>query len=309
LRLRQEIQALPRRAGLSEAPDFSGLSRQSAERALAQAFAGSPVVDPFREARLTLRASQGVAAAAWLASPDALIGDPSRARAFSERRLAGEPLSRIVGAREFWSFDFSLSPDVLDPRADTETLVEAALAAFAARKNERLRVLDFGVGSGAILAALLSELPVACGIGVDKNPAAAALASENLARLGLASRASVLVSDWGAALDETRFDLIVSNPPYIASADIATLAAEVRDHDPRLALDGGEDGLDAYRALAPDIARRLAPEGGRFFVEIGAGQAWDVQAIFAAAALTEQSVVKDLAGHDRVVCGRVGGRR
>ena len=198
---------------------------------------------------------------------------------------------------------------MLDPRADTETLVEAALAAFAARNAELLRVLDFGVGSGAILAALLSELPNARGVGVDKSREAAALAAENLARLGLASRADVLVSDWGAALDETPFDLIVSNPPYIASADIATLAAEVRGHDPRLALDGGEDGLDAYRALAPEIARRLAPGGGRFFVEIGADQARDVQAIFAAAALAGLRVVKDLAGHDRVVCGRGGGRR
>ena len=231
-----------------------------------------------------------------------IIADPARAHAFAARRLAGEPLSRILGRREFWSLAFSLSPDVLDPRDDTETLVEAALAAFAARKADRLQVLDYGIGSGAILAALLTELPNAYGVGVDKSAAAAAQATDNLARLGLASRATILVSDWGAQLDKSAFDLIVSNPPYIASAEIATLAAEVRDYDPRLALDGGTDGLDAYRALAPEIAQRLTP-GGRFFVEIGADQAADVRAIFAAAELVGPRVVKDLAGHDRVVCG------
>ncbi len=302
MRLRQEIQTLPRRAGLSPAPDFLGLTRQDAERALAQALVGLPPPDRLREARLTLRASEGVSAAAWIAAPDLAIADPSRAQAFAARRLVGEPLSRILGQREFWSLAFLLSPDVLDPRDDTETLVEAALAAFAQRKAERLHVLDYGVGSGAILAALLTELPNAHGVGVDKSAAAAAQATDNLARLGLATRAKILVSDWGARLDESAFDLIVSNPPYIASAEIATLAAEVRDYDPRLALDGGEDGLDAYRALAPQIAQRLAA-GGRFFVEIGAEQAGDVEAIFSDAGLVGLHVVKDLAGHDRVVCG------
>jgi release factor glutamine methyltransferase len=160
--------------------------------------------------------------------------------------------------------------------------------------------LDFGVGSGAILAALLTEFPNAIGLGVDRSETAARIARENFGALGF-SRAEVQVGDWGAGLAGP-FDLIVSNPPYIPSAEIATLAREVRDHDPRLALDGGADGLDAYRALAPEIARLLAPDG-RFVLEFGQGQGDDVSRILADASLRALYRLADLAGIERVIVG------
>ena len=190
---------------------------------------------------------------------------------------------------------------MLDPRADTETLVEAALEALPPGAREALRVLDFGVGSGAILAALLGEWPNASGLGIDASPAAAAVAQSNFARLGLARGRAVRVGRWGEGV-AGGYDAIVSNPPYIRSGEIAGLDRAVREHDPRLALDGGADGLDAYRALAPEIARLLAPEG-RFFVEIGAGQGDDVAAILAGAGL---AVTAAAAGSRR---GRAGDRR
>jgi release factor glutamine methyltransferase len=300
LRVGQEIQALPRRAGLTALSPRT--TRSEAERALAEAFAASGFEDAAREARLTLRASENVSAAAWLAEPDAPLSDPARAEAFAERRLSGEPLSRILGRREFWSLDLALSPAVLDPRPDTETLVEAALAAVD--RSRPLRVLDFGVGSGAILAALLSELPNATGVGVDVSAEAAATARANLERFGLGARAQIVVSDWDAALGDAAFDLIVSNPPYIPSADIVGLAPEVRDHDPRLALDGGADGLDAYRALAPIIARRLAPEGW-FVLEFGGGQGDTVSALLGNAGLAPTRRHADLGGIERCVGGRL----
>ncbi|MDE3174799.1 MAG: methyltransferase, partial [Pseudomonadota bacterium] len=171
----------------------------------------------------------------------------------------------------------------------------------AARAGEPLRVLDFGVGSGAILAALLGEWPHASGLGVDASAAAAAVAAANFAALGLAERAHTRVGRWDDGLDGA-FDVIVSNPPYIPSADIAALARDVREHDPRLALDGGADGLDAYRALAPAIARRLAP-GGAFFLEIGVGQGDDVAALLAGAGLAVATRRRDLGGVERVLGG------
>jgi len=213
-----------------------------------------------------------------------------------------EPISRLRGAREFWSLDLAIGPAALDPRADTETLVAAALAAFAGRRREAVRVLDLGTGSGAILCALLTELPGASGVAVDLSPQAAAVARANLTACGLGDRARVIVGSWGDALGG-QYDLIVSNPPYIASAEIGGLELEVRDHDPHLALDGGADGLDAYRALAPALARLLAPRSGRFFVEIGAGQAARVTAILAAAGLEELKTLSDLSDHERVIAG------
>jgi release factor glutamine methyltransferase len=285
LRLGQEVQALPRAVGLTSIGPTT--SRTAALAALAEAFAG--VVDaPAREAALVLRAA-GL-------RPTDLI-----AERYAARRAAGEPLSRILGRREFWGLEFALSPETLDPRPDTETIVEAALAAFAGRRGEALRIVDFGVGSGALLAALLSELPAARGVGVDLSPGAAAQARANLESLGLEARAEIRVGDWAEGLDGP-FDLIVANPPYIRSGDIAGLAREVRDHDPRLALDGGADGLDAYRALTPQIARLLAP-AGRFLVEVGAGQADAVKALATAAGLADLATHRDLAGVERVVSG------
>jgi release factor glutamine methyltransferase len=289
---------LPRTVGLTSIGPTT--SRATALAVLAEAFAG--VVDaPAREAALVLRAA-GLKPTDLIAEPDAPLGAAAAdAQRYAARRAAGEPLSRIAGEREFWGLTFALSPETLDPRPETETIVEAALAAFAARRGEALRVIEFGVGSGALLAALLTELPAAHGLGVDLSPGAAAQARANLESLGLVARSEIRVGDWGDGL-EGPFDLIVANPPYIPSGDIAGLAREVRDHDPRLALDGGADGLDAYRALAPEIARLLAPTG-RFFLEVGAGQAQAVAGLAAAAGLVDLATHRDLAGIERVVSG------
>ncbi len=260
--------------------------------------------DPAREAALLLRAACALTASDLIGAPEAPLGALARrAEAFAARRAAGEPLSRIVGRREFWSLSLAISPDALDPRPETETIVEAALAKFAARRAEALRVLDLGVGSGALLCALLSEFPAARGIGVDLSEGAAKVARANVEALSLAERAEIRVGDWGAGL-EGPFDLVVANPPYIRSGEIAELSREVRDHDPPLALDGGEDGLEAYRALAPEIARLLAPAGW-FFLEVGAGQAEAVGRIAAAAGLADLAEFRDLAGVARVVAGRL----
>ncbi|MGD1037356.1 MAG: peptide chain release factor N(5)-glutamine methyltransferase [Roseiarcus sp.] len=263
------------------------------------------VDEPAREARLLLAAAGALRASDLIGAPQAALGvSARRVSEFAARRAAGEPLSRILGRREFWSLRLAISPDVLDPRSETETIVEAALAKFAARRGEALGILDLGVGSGALLAALLSEFPAARGLGVDICERAAAVARGNLDRLGLGARAEIRVGDWGAGLDG-RFDLIVSNPPYVRRDEIAELAREVRDHDPRLALDGGADGLDAYRALAPAIARLLAPADGWFFFEVGQGQAEAVKTIAAEAGLADLATFPDLAGIARVVVGRL----
>ncbi len=299
MRIGQEIQALPRAIELTSLGATT--SRAAAIAALTNAMTG--VADaPAREAALIVRAAANLKSTDLIAAPDAPLGAAAaKVEQYAARRGAGEPLSRILGRREFWSLEFAISPDVLDPRPETETIVETALAAFAARRAEPLRVLDLGAGSGALLCALLSELPAARGLGVDLSEAAAAVARANVAALHLGDRAEIRIGDWATGV-EGLFDLIVANPPYIASGDIAGLAREVRDHDPRFALDGGLDGLDAYRALAPQIAQRLAPDG-RFYLEVGAGQAEAVAAIAAAAGLTELATRRDLAGIERVVSG------
>jgi release factor glutamine methyltransferase len=277
-------------------------SRVAARATIAAHLRASGHDDPEREAALLLTSVCGLRMVDLVAAPEAPLGEAAARLAIAAaRRLSGEPLSRILGRREFWGLAFALSPETLDPRPETETIVDAALAAFAARRGEALRIVDFGVGSGALLAALLSEFPAARGVGVDLSPGAAAQARANLESLGLLARVEIRVADWAEGL-EGAFDLIVANPPYIRSGDIAGLAREVREHDPRLALDGGADGLDAYRALAPQIAGLLAP-AGRFFVEVGAGQADAVKALAAAAGLADLATHRDLAGIERVVSG------
>ncbi len=217
------------------------------------------------------------------------------------RRLAHEPVARILGEKEFWSLPLRITPDVLVPRPETETVVEAVLA-FAER-GRPARIADLGVGSGAILLALLSELPAAFGIGTDRDPHALAVARDNAQRLGLGTRAGFVACDFGTALAGP-CDVVVSNPPYIPTGEIAELAPDVRDYDPRAALDGGLDGLAAYRAIAADAPRLLAP-GGWLAVEIGIGQAEAVAALFARHGLrVEDAPQRDLAGHPRVVMAR-----
>jgi release factor glutamine methyltransferase len=219
----------------------------------------------------------------------------ARLAEFAARRLAREPVARILGEREFWGLRFKLSPATLVPRPDTETVVRAALASAEARQG--LRILDLGTGTGCLLVALLHERPGATGIGVDHSFEAVCTARRNAERNGVAARATFAVSDWGAAI-EGRFDLIVSNPPYIPSGDIAGLAPEVRAHDPALALDGGEDGLAAYRAIFPEAGRLLAP-GGALVVEFGKGQEGGLRAAARVAGLEIVSVEADLEGRPR----------
>jgi release factor glutamine methyltransferase len=231
----------------------------------------------------------------------------TRYAASLDRRAAREPVSRILGHREFWSLDFALGPATLDPRPDSETLVEAALAAIPAGRppsSQPLRVLDLGTGTGCLLLAVLHDRPTAFGIGVDRSEEAARTARDNARALGLADRAAFTVGDWATAL-AGRFDLVLSNPPYIPDSDIATLEPEVREHDPHLALSGGADGLDAYRALAAALPDLLAP-GGTAVVELGIGQAADVAALFRAAGLDIAGTPHDLAGIPRCVVATWG---
>lgn len=229
----------------------------------------------------------------------------ARLRDALARRREGVPLWRLLGAREFWGLSFALSPGTLEPRPDSETLIEAALAHLATRRGEPLAVLDLGTGTGCLLVAALSEFPQAKGTGVDLSQDALATARLNAERNGVAARASFLHSDWDAAV-VGRFDLVLSNPPYIPSPEIAGLDAAVREHDPLLALDGGADGLDAYRLLARRLPALLAP-GGLAVIEIGAGQAGDVMALMAAEGLAHLESRRDLGGHERALVFRAAG--
>lgn len=266
----------------------------TARRIVAAQFEAAGIETPALDARL-------IVGHALSLDHTALVSQATRAltakerdaiRALARRRLRGEPVARILGVKEFWGLPISLSPATLVPRPDTETVVEAALAAIGdGRRRESLCIADLGAGTGAILLALLHELPNATGLGTDIDPQAVEIARRNAHALGLASRAEFKLADFETALDKT-FDLVVSNPPYIAARDIVSLAREVRDYDPRLALDGGADGLDAYRTLARQ-APGLLRAGGHLVVEIGAGQEADVVAILTAAGELEWVTTRD----------------
>jgi release factor glutamine methyltransferase len=230
--------------------------------------------------------------------------EAERLEDFARRRLAGEPVARIIGTKDFWGMTFKLSADTLVPRPDSETVVELALElSDAARVKDPLRILDVATGSGAILLALLSELPRAFGVGTDINTGALLTARDNARTLGLAPRAAFVACDYAAALDGP-FDLIVSNPPYIRSCDIAGLSREVRDHDPHLALDGGVDGLSAYHALIPQAAPLLG-DGAALVVEAGQGQSSQIKALMTAEGLILPRTPKyDLAGIPRAIGAR-----
>jgi release factor glutamine methyltransferase len=258
---------------------------------------------PRFEARVLLAAALATDAAAILFYPERAL-DPIEAERFADlvrRRAAREPTARLLGRREFWSLEFKLSPETLVPRPDSETLIEAALGAIGNRKAP-LRLLDLGTGTGCLLLALLSELPAASGVGVDIAPGAVETARDNAAALGLAGRASFFVGSWADAIVQG-FDVILANPPYIGSGAIAGLAAEVALHEPRRALDGGADGLDFYRALAPEAAR-LLNEAGIALFEIGAGQALEIAELMKEAGLDIDKVCHDLAGVERCIMAR-----
>lgn len=213
------------------------------------------------------------------------------------RRIAGEPLGRILGYRDFWKSRFYLSPDTLEPRPDTETLVEEVLRSVSAPK----RILDLGTGTGCILLSLLQEYPETKGVGVDLSAGAVQAATENAARLGLENRVTFYQGDWFDALpDDSKFDVIVSNPPYIPSAEIRNLQKEVQNHDPILALDGGNDGLNPYKKLCPNLKKYLETDGFVFF-EFGVGQGGNLTRLVESYGATLIRVVRDLGGHERVI--------
>jgi release factor glutamine methyltransferase len=289
---------------LTDGLDFeASTARSKALASLEKTFKIAGIENPAREARVSLCAASGISPVALIIEPREPLGSAAwKVQEVAKRRATGEPLSRVVGKREFWGLSFAITPHVLDPRPETETIVEAALSIFSDRHEDKLNILDLGVGSGALLCALLTEFGAARGIGVDISADAAEVAQGNLNACGLSLRAEIRVGDWTSGLDG-RFDLIVSNPPYIPTADLAGLPREVRDFDPWLALDGGIDGLAAYRRILTESRRILAPRGW-LLVELGMGQATDVTAIANQCGFTDVTTYQDLAGADRVVAAR-----
>ncbi|QGM99472.1 peptide chain release factor N(5)-glutamine methyltransferase [Methylocystis parvus] len=255
------------------------------------------------DARAMLRAAASLTRLQLAMEPQAPITDEEadRLSRYAARRAAREPVSRILGERGFWTLDLVVAPNVLDPRAETETLVETTLALIENR-DAPLEILDLGSGSGAILCALLSELPRARGVAVDLSPDACAATSANLARCGLANRARIVRGRWGESL-AGRYDAIVSNPPYVRAGEIPALDPEVRLYDPALALDGGPDGLDCYREIVADLPRLLKSDGIVAF-EVGSDQAVGVAALLGDKGFGVARVGRDAGGHERVVAAR-----
>lgn len=255
--------------------------------------------NPSFDARLLLREATGLTAEDMAREPGQLLAEDSLQKLCDGIRRRGkrEPVSRIIGQREFWSLGFAISPDVLDPRPDTETLVDALLATETDRSRPLL-IADLGTGSGCLLCASLSEFPNARGIGLDMSAEAIVVARNNAQSLGLAVRARFVRGHWASSVAANSIDVILTNPPYIPSRQIAELDPEVAEFDPSVALDGGDDGLDAYRAIAQDVERVIKP-GGNAFVEIGAGQAEAVASLFESDLIDEIEMISDLSGRLR----------
>ena len=280
-----------------------GVSVAEAMQLVTNAFKLAGIEEAQADTRLLIGHALHLDRARLIAQSDRILEarEISVISALAARRLKHEPVSRIRGQKEFWDLLLQVTPDVLVPRPETETVVEAALD-FVVRgglRMEKLRILDIGTGSGALLLALLHELPNAIGTGTDVSAAALDIARVNAAQYGLESRCNFVVCDIAAGV-QGPFDLVVSNPPYIAHDEIASLAPEVRNYDPEIALDGGDDGLAGYSAIASQVRRLLAP-GGRLFVELGAGQEAAVRALFTNAGLSAGAARQDLAGIPRVI--------
>lgn len=280
-----------------------GASIDEAVRLVAQMFKLAGIDEAIVDARALIGHALNLRRVQLLSHADRILEtrEINAISALAARRLKHEPVSRILGHRGFWDLDLYVSPDVLVPRPETETVVEAALDIVlrSGTRQEKLRILDIGTGTGALLLALLQELPNAAGIGTDLSEAAAAVARGNADRNKLSRRADFVVCNMADGV-EGPFDLVVSNPPYIPHAEIATLMPEVRDYDPLLALDGGTDGLDAYRAIARDAARLLAPRA-HLIVELGIGQESAVAALFLQSGLKVSPARADLAGIPRAL--------
>ena len=291
-------------SSVAAAPGIApGLTIAKAQLLLADSFRGAGIEAPEADARVLLCAALRLSRTQLIAQCDKPLGSDEAAEVagVAARRLKREPVSRIVGEKEFWSLPLRVTPDVLVPRPETETLVEAALdeVGRVGGRAEPLRVLDIGTGSGALLLALLKELPNATGIGTDISTPALAVARSNAETLGLSERCTFMACNIAEPLSAP-FDLVLSNPPYIARGGIAALDPEVRDFDPRLALDGGADGLDAYRAIAA-AAPALLRSTGRLVLELGIGQESPVGSLLSAARLTVKKVLADLAGIPRAI--------
>ncbi len=269
-------------------------------RALLQA---AGVENAALDARLLVREGASLSDAEMIAGAQTPLSREviDKIEKMSARRAVGEPVSRILGGREFWGLAFKVTPDTLDPRPDTETLVAAALKRAREMGDKALRILDLGTGSGCVLISLLSELPHATGIGVDINAGAVAVSCENALAHGVAGRADFKVGSWFEAIrGEAPFDLVVSNPPYIPRANIESLAVDVKNHDPILALSGGETGLEAYKIILKDLKKHLVC-GGYALFEIGKGQEKDLARLVEDSALTLCDSYADLGGILRVV--------
>ncbi|TRA98259.1 MULTISPECIES: peptide chain release factor N(5)-glutamine methyltransferase [Rhizobium/Agrobacterium group] len=264
------------------------------------------VADPLLDARLLIGEVIAFSLTDFVMKPDRPLTQEEQARIASmiERRAGGEPVHRILGHREFHGLDLLLSKDTLEPRPDTEVLVDTLLPALkeAVSHKGSARILDLGTGTGAICLALLKECPDATGIGSDISTGALETAAKNASRNGLETRFEIMQSDWFEKISG-RFDIIVSNPPYIRSDIVTTLDREVRHHDPMAALDGGQDGLAPYRLIAADAGRFLV-ENGIVGVEIGFDQRLDVSTIFASNGFSLVEAVKDYGGNDRVLIFR-----
>lgn len=288
---------------------FSGFSRLALYRELVTVFRSNDIATPELDARVLMCAALDIGHEDFVADPDREVSVSERERVMqlADRRCAREPVSRIIGTREFWGLDFLISPDTLDPRPDTETLVRAALEVLEGRSRpDPPVILDVGTGSGCVVLSLLHELASAAGVGTDTSEGALRVAQDNARRHGLAARVGFVRTSWTAGLSRA-FDLVVSNPPYIPSDAIGQLAPEVRGHDPRNALDGGDDGLDAYRVILPALSRCLVPGGWAIF-ETGSDQAAHVGRMLdqgtAVPGFGPVRVWHDLAGHVRCVGAR-----
>jgi len=279
------------------------ISVAGTRRALVRIFAAAGLDTPALDARILVGHALGLDHAALAGAAERILGreEGERIASLAARRLAHEPIARIVELKEFWGLPLRITPAVLVPRPETETVVSTALAAIdrESARARRLRIADLGTGSGALLLALLSELPNAFGVGTDIDAAALAVARDNAERLRLAAQAAFVTCDFAAAL-EGPLDLVVANPPYVASAEVPHLAPEVREHDPLLALDGGADGLRAYRTLAAQTPR-LIGAGGHMVVEVGAGQAAVAASLFTQRQPLDVTAAADLAGIPRVL--------
>ena len=290
----------------ADADVYAGVSIDAARRQLARKFRQRDLDAPELDARIIVGHVLGLDHTALAAHSDRVLTPEEAAgiAGLSARRLGREPVARILGHKEFWGLPFKLNTDTLVPRPETETVVEATLSSLGRdnRKSSVLRIVDLGTGSGALLLALLSELASAFGIGTDISFVALVCARDNARALGLSARASFVVCNYGAGLSGPA-DILVSNPPYVACGDIAGLEPEVRDFDPRRALDGGPDGLDGYRAIASDVRRLLAP-GGVLALELGQGQLGTVTSIFAPLGLEPVTTRYDLSGIARTLVMR-----